>query len=142
MLAKVQEDTGITLERTLREIARGAFHDPRKFFAEDGSLKRITALDDDTASALAAFESVEMNADGAVIGHIKKVKLGDRKGYLDMLMKHLGGYKVDNDQKAKGAAEALRDFFGHLHAGSGKLPIVKTAARMPALPPAHPLVKG
>lgn len=132
MLAKVQEDTGITLERTLREIARGAFHDPRRFFDESGGLKRIVDLDDDTAAALAGFDVTELNADGAVIGYVKKIKLGDRKGYLDMLMKHLGGYKVDNDQKGKSAADALREFFAHLHAGAGRLPIVKS----------NPLVRG
>lgn len=132
MLAKVQEDTGITLERTLREIARGAFHDPRRFFDESGGLKQIVDLDDDTAAALAGFDVTELNADGAVIGYVKKIKLGDRKGYLDMLMKHLGGYKVDNDQKGKSAADALREFFAHLHAGAGRLPIVKS----------NPLVRG
>lgn len=53
MLAKVQRETGITLERTLREIAKGAFHDPRKFFDDSGALKPVTELDDDTAAAIA-----------------------------------------------------------------------------------------
>ena len=127
MLAKVQEDTGITLERTLREIARGAFHDPRKFFDESGGLKRITDLDDDTAAALAGFDVTELNADGALIGYVKKIKLGDRKGYLDMLMKHLGGYKVDNDQKKSEPAEVVAAFVRELHQSGG--------ARLPLSPP-------
>lgn len=136
MLAKVQEDTGITLERTLREIARGAFYDPRRFFDDKGELRRVTDLDDGTASALAGFEvTEEFQGRGdkrELSGYTKKVKLADRKGYLDMLMKHLGGYKVDNDQKGKSAADALREFFAHLHAGAGRLPIVKS----------NPLVRG
>lgn len=108
VIAKVQRETGITLERTLREIARGAFHDARKFFDDSGNLKKITDLDDETATALAGFEANEITAGENVIGSTKKVKLADRKGYLDMLMKHLGGYEVDNSQKNK-SEEALPD---------------------------------
>lgn len=106
-LAQVQRDTGISLERTLREIAKGAFFDPRAFFTADGNLKPITELDDISAAALAGFEITEVGGRGkdSVLSFVSKAKLADRKGYLDMLMKHLGGYKADNDQ---GAAEALK----------------------------------
>jgi phage terminase small subunit len=108
VIAKVQQATCITLERTLREIARGAFHDPRKFFGEDGSLLSVTKLDDDTAAALAGFEVTEefsgSGEERKAIGFTKKIKIGDRKGYLDMLMKHLGGYEVDNTQKGEALA--------------------------------------
>jgi phage terminase small subunit len=133
-LAKVQEETGITLERTLREIAKGAFHDPRKFFDEAGNLKPITELDDETAAALAGFDVTEERERGEggrseVVGYTKKVKLGDRKGYLDMLMKHLGGYKKDNEQQSKPAAEAIKAFFEHLHSGAGRAQVVQPADR-------------
>jgi phage terminase small subunit len=104
VINRVQQETGITLERTLREIARGAFHDPRKFFDAAGNLLPVTKLDDDTAAALAGFEVTEefegSGEDRRPAGFTKKIKIGDRKGYLDMLMKHLGGYEVDNKQKA------------------------------------------
>ena len=102
-LAKVQADTGITLERTLREIARIAYFDPRKLFDKDGKPLAITDLDDDTAAAIAGLEVLEeyqgSGQDRELIGHVKKWKLSDKKGGLDMLMKHLGGYEVDNQQK-------------------------------------------
>lgn len=78
------------LERAVRETSRRAFHDPRTFFDQTGGLKRLTRLDDDTASVLAAFELVQMSPEGMVVDHIKKIKMGDRKGYLDMLTKRLG----------------------------------------------------
>jgi phage terminase small subunit len=102
-LAKVQAETGITLERTLREIARIAYFDPRKLFDKDGRPLAITDLDDDTAAAIAGLEVLEeyqgSGQDRELIGHVKKWKLSDKKGGLDMLMKHLGGYEVDNQQK-------------------------------------------
>lgn len=108
IVAQVTAETGITLERTLREIAKGAFHDPRKFFNATGGLRPVLDLDDATAAALAGFEVAEIKAgEGLVIGETKKIKIADRKGYLDMLMKHLGGYKKDNDQGAEAAAKAL-----------------------------------
>lgn len=129
MLAQVQEETGITLKRTLEYIARGAFHDPRKFFRETGELVPITDLDDITASALAGFEVTEVGGRGedAVVRFISKAKLADRKGYLDMLMKHLGGYKKDNEQSQTPLAEAMRDFIGSLHQAGSRLPIAPRA---------------
>lgn len=143
LLAAVQAETRITLERTVREIARGAFFDPRKFFTDKGELRRITDLDEDTAAALAGFDFTEAGRRGedAVVHFISKVKLVDRKGYLDMLMKHLGGYSEDNRQKGAGvAAEALRAFFGALHSGAGRIKPVRLDERGQPIPP-KPLLK-
>lgn len=135
-LAAVQAETGITLERTLRYIAKGAFHDPRKFFDDKGNLLSVPDVDDDTAVALAGFDVTEEYSgsgnDRELVGYTKKIKLADRKGYLDMLMKHLGGYKADNAQKGA-SVDALRDFFAGLHAGAARI----TPARQ-----GNPLVKG
>jgi phage terminase small subunit len=122
-LAKVQKDTGITLERTLREIARGAFFDVRKLFNADGTPKSIQELDDETASVLAGLDVQQIGADDGAVSMVKKYKLADRKGYLDMLMKHLGGYKKDNEQGAEASANAIAT----LLAGMGKSTLPVTA---------------
>lgn len=100
---RVEEETGITLKRVVEEIAKGAFFDPRKMFNEDGSPKTIPDLPDAEAAALAGFEVLEQfegsGQDRVFVGYLKKFKLSERKGYLDMLMKHLGGYEQDNKQK-------------------------------------------
>lgn len=54
-----------TAEKTLREAARLAFSDIRKLFDEDGCLKAVHELDDDTAGA------------------VKKVKVTTRPGAKD-----------------------------------------------------------
>ena len=108
---KVEEETGVSLKRVIEEIAKGAFFDPRKMFNEDGSPKQITDLPDAEASALAGFEVLEQfegaGQDRIFVGYLKKFKLSDRKGYLDMLMKHLGGYEQDNKQKVDPLTELL-----------------------------------
>lgn len=132
-IEQVQAETGITLERTVREIAKVAFHDPRKFFSDDGSLRPITELDDDTAAALAGFDVDEIFAyegkERSLIGHTKKVKLAQRAPYLDMLMKHLGGFKKDNEQQTAPLAEVARQFFDGLHSGAGRLRHVRQPGR-------------
>jgi phage terminase small subunit len=112
VLEQVKAETGITLERTLREIGRLAFFDPRQLLNSDGSPKAITELDDDTAAAIAGLDvqSMELGGDegkAAVASFIKKYKLSDKRAALDMLMRHLGGYKEDNNQAAGTLAELL-----------------------------------
>jgi len=92
--------TGLTLERTLREVARLAYSDPRKFYKADGSLIPVLELDEDTAATVASVEVDEINADGAVIGRTKKLKVWDKNSALEKAMKYHGLYEKDNRQKA------------------------------------------
>ena len=48
----------LSAERTMREIARLSYFDPRKLFDETGAPLPITELDDDTAAALAGFQTL------------------------------------------------------------------------------------
>lgn len=101
-------ESGLTVERTLREVARLAYADPRKLYDEDGNLIPIHLLDDDTAATIASVEVVEM-AGGAKVGgdagvehvvmHTKKVKTWDKNAALEKAMKYHGLYEADNKQK-------------------------------------------
>jgi phage terminase small subunit len=89
------EGAQISRERVLREYGKLAFLDIRKAFADDGSLRPIAELDDDTAAAIAGIE-VENNRDKdedgnlVITGTLHKIKLSDKKGALDSLARHLG----------------------------------------------------
>jgi phage terminase small subunit len=123
VIARVQDETGINLVRTLREIARIAYFDPRKLFDKSGRPMAITDLDDDTVAAIAGLEVLEKyegnGKDQVFVGVLKRWKLVDKLGGLDMLMKHLGGYKVNNDQKKPEFAEQMATFIGELHQSGG-----------------------
>lgn len=101
--AVVIEKMELTTERTLREIARVAYFDPRKMFHEDGTPKGITELDDDTAAAIAGLDVLEefdgTGQDRVLIGHIKKYKIADKNSALEKAMKHLGEYEKDHKQQ-------------------------------------------
>lgn len=110
-LAKAQEITGISVERTLKELGRIAYFDVRRLYREDGSLKPIHEWDDDCAAAVAAIDQVEEFAgkgeDRALIGYTKKVRVFDKNSAIEKAMKHLGLFEKDNRQKTDPVAELL-----------------------------------
>lgn len=85
--------TEITADRVLQELARIAFFDPRKLFDHNGNIKPVQEWDDDTAAVLAGIEAVEEFAgrgdERELIGYLKKAKVWDKKGALELLGKHL-----------------------------------------------------
>jgi phage terminase small subunit len=103
VLAKAQTVTGLTVERTLQEVARLAYFDPRKLYDDKGNLKPVHELDDDTAAAVGSVEQYEEYAgrgeEREIIGHTKKVKPFDKNAALDKAMKTLGLYEADNQQQ-------------------------------------------
>ena len=95
------EGCGITLERVQKEYARLAFLDIRKAFDEEGRLKPIHELDDDTAAAILGLE-VETLFDGKgqdreIVGRLHKIKLSDKRASLDSIAK-LFGWVVDKKE--------------------------------------------
>lgn len=99
--ARLVEKMELTSERTLREIARLAYFDPRKLLDSQGRPKPLHELDDDTAAAIAGLEvqQIELGSgENALPAVVKKYKLADKKGALDMAMRHLGEYEKHNKQ--------------------------------------------
>jgi len=107
VIAAAEKITGITMERTLREVGRLAYSDVRKLLNEDGSLKAIHELDDDTAAAVASVEFDEIRSEGVVIGLTRKVKVFDKNSALEKAMKHFGLYEQDNEQVGRAIARAI-----------------------------------
>jgi phage terminase small subunit len=93
----------ITQEMVLEGYRRLAFYDSRKFYKENGELKLITELDEETAFALAGFEIFEEKTTTLkrtkTISQTSKIKMSDRKAALDSICRVLGYYapeKTDN----------------------------------------------
>lgn len=91
----------VTVDRVIAEYAKIAFLDIRRAFGEDGDLKPIHEIDDDTAAAITGIESEAVfegsGRDRERVGTLKKIKLVDKKGALDSLARHLGMF-VDRQQ--------------------------------------------
>lgn len=90
------EDIKLDQLKTLREITKIAFFDPRKFFDEHGNLKEIKDLGDEEAAALAGFEVI-MRKNMDEWDTIDKIKFTDRKSALELLAT-IQGLKIDKSE--------------------------------------------
>jgi phage terminase small subunit len=113
--APVLKKFELKLENAIQEIMRIAYVDPNDLFTDVGTLKPISEIDPATRAAIASIEVVELfewegegkNRQKVWVGYAKKVKLNDKNQALDKLMKHLGGYLADNEQKATALQELM-----------------------------------
>ena len=102
----------ISQERTIQEIAFGCFWDPADLFHRDGSLKQIRDMDFNTRRCIAGFEVVELyEGEGEqkhAFGRLNKIKLVDRRDYLELLGRHQGLFKDELMVKHEFSAELTR----------------------------------
>jgi len=92
LMAPAAEQAGATAERTLTELTRIGYGDPRRLFHEDGRLKAIHDLDDETAAMVSSFE--------ITAGQVTKVKLWPKVPALAELVriqKLIGAGALPND---------------------------------------------
>lgn len=83
----------INAQKVLQGLAELAFFDPRKMFKEDGSMKNITEMDDETVRALAGMDVEKLfkhfgKGQAEEVGTITKVRLADRGLNLERLGRH------------------------------------------------------
>jgi phage terminase small subunit len=95
--------TQLSADEALKENWRLAHFDPRKLYREDGTLKTIPELDEDTAACIASLEVFEefegRGANRRQVGVTKKIKVFDKGAALDREFKHLGLYKPSEGDK-------------------------------------------
>jgi hypothetical protein len=105
LIQKQLEAADVTTERTLMEIARIAYWDPRKMFDENGDLIPITELDYDTAAAIAGLEverRTEGRGDAREVYHVLKIKIASKVAALDLLT------RLDLEAQRKGASGPMQ----------------------------------
>lgn len=127
-----ENESGITLAAVVKKIGEIAFFDPRKLFNAHGGLLKPSEWPDEVTAALAGVKTEELwskGEDAMPIGDTHSVKWIDRTKPLEMLMKHLGGYEKDNDQRGKAGSEAVQELISALRQVQGdacRLPIAAT----------------
>lgn len=99
---------GLSVERTLIEVARLAYSDPRNLFDAEGNLIPLHQLSDDAAASIASVDVDEITVGELTIGKTKKIKVWDKNAALEKAMKHLGMFEKDNSQKPPGASLEVR----------------------------------
>lgn len=89
----------LTTELAARSIYQELTFDPADLYREDGSLKNITELDEDTRMALTSVEFEQIGGNDSPVT-VRKVKWAGRHQAREQLMKHLGMFEADNRQKS------------------------------------------
>jgi phage terminase small subunit len=119
------ENTGLTVERVLKEAMRLAFFDVRKLVDKDGNPIPVSELDDDTAAAIQGLElaSERSRDEDGQETTVRKYKVADKNSAIERLFKHLGLFDKDNKQKNPG--DAMTQFMADLSARGSRLPIKK-----------------
>jgi phage terminase small subunit len=102
----------LTAERTLLEIARCAFLDPRKLFADDGTIRPVSEWDDDTAAAVASLEVTELwdrgvNGQRVKVGKLTKLRFHSKERTLEQLGRHLALFSKA-DEEGRSISELLK----------------------------------
>lgn len=103
-VAEVEKITGLDAERTLLEVARIAYGDPRRLYHADGTPKSMQELGDSEAAMLASVETDVITKYNKVIGHTTKLKTWDKNAALEKAMRFHGLYERDNVQRAPSLA--------------------------------------
>lgn len=97
------EKAKATADEVIISATRDIRFDPGKLYNEDGGLKPIHELDEDTRLALRGMEQFDEFAgrgeDRELIGYTKKLKFPEKTAAREQLMKHFGLYELDNKQK-------------------------------------------
>lgn len=91
----------ITTDVVIKSISQELHFDPAKLYTEDGKLKQITELDEDTRMALTAIEFEQFGSPEAPV-FVRKLKWASKNNAREQAMKHLGMFERDNKQKGMG----------------------------------------
>jgi hypothetical protein len=99
---------GLSAERTLREIARVAYADPRRLFRADGTLIPIVELNEDAAGMIAEIEVDEE-------GRTTRVRMWDKNQALEKALKYLGLYEREKKKTQHRRTWSFRSYWWASH---------------------------
>lgn len=110
--SELNRELQISAAQTLKEIARIAFSDIRRLFDENGNLKNIADLDDDTAAAIASIDVVTTGS-GDKIQCVTKIRFWDKNSAMEKLGKHFRMFVDKVEHSADdGLTRLLREIDG------------------------------
>lgn len=94
----VAEKYELTTDLVTKSIVQELRFNPKNLYKEDGSLKAMHELDDDTVAGLTGVELIQVGNPDAPI-FVRKLKWVQKQGAREQAMKHLGMFAADNKQK-------------------------------------------
>lgn len=120
------EKTDIDAQEILREVKRVALCDVKEAFNEDGSLRSIHDIPEDVRKAISGFEVEEVFTGKGkakkLSGYIKKMKFWNKDKNNENLMKYLGLFEKDNEQKGEADAKKTIALLDRVRESKDSLP--------------------
>lgn len=95
---KLSENTQITAEMVINELAKIGFSDMREYYESEDKTKDITKMDNKLSAAISSIKITETEGEWGS-RTIREFRLHDKLSALDKLGRHLGVFEKDNSQK-------------------------------------------
>lgn len=109
--ARIAERTGMRLADVVALIAQLATYDMADLYDDNGNLKPLSEIPAHARLAIESIDSEEVfegrGHDRQQVATVKKVRMAKRGESLDKLMRHLGGYELDNKQQLEPLTQLL-----------------------------------
>lgn len=97
---EASERNKIDLDQLIQMLSSMARFDIGDLYDKDGALRNIKNIPKEARLMIEQLDTLEEKGDrGVVIGHIQKIRTLKKLDAIEKLMKHLGGYEIDNKQK-------------------------------------------
>lgn len=97
--SQIQEDNKVTINEIVNTLADMLRFDIAELYDSNGNLLNLKSIPKKARLMISQLETDEIRFKGEVVGQVKKVKVFDKMQSIEKLMKHLGGYEKDNNQK-------------------------------------------
>ncbi len=94
---KLQEKTEITAERVIAELAKIGFANTQDFVNGNNSILELKHIDRDKTAAVSSVETT-ISESHEIVTTRTKLRFHDKVQALEKLGRHLGIFKVDNEQ--------------------------------------------
>jgi phage terminase small subunit len=114
--ARIAEETGVTVSQLVKLLFQMASVDIADLYDEDGNVLPIHQIPAHARVAIESLDTEEVfegrGVDRKHVADVRKVRLTKRNESIDKLMRHLGGYELDNRQQLEPLTQLLREMAG------------------------------
>jgi phage terminase small subunit len=112
----IAERTGIQLSDLVKLLAQLATFDIGLMYDENGNLKPLNEIPERERLAIESLDVEEVyegrGHERQQVATVRKVRTSKRNEAIDKLMRHLGGYELDNKQQLEPLTQLLRELSG------------------------------
>lgn len=105
--SEIQERNRITIDELVQALASFVRLDPKDLFDDNGLVKSLNDMPENARKCITELKLMEISSVDGPIGMMKTIKLTSKLEAIEKLMKHLGGYEKDNEQKKQDSGTVI-----------------------------------